>query len=250
MKESFIDPKLIDGHAHLNEIEDVNGAIERARAKGVTHIVAVGMDVESNRRTLALAEEYPGIVYPAIGYHPWSIRADDIDATLAFVDRHLERSIAVGEVGLDYKVKLKKPIQWEVFARMLDLAHRHRKPVIVHARYSHQRCHRKVADAGIEKAVFHWFSGPLEVLDRIVEDGYWVSCTPALAYSPAHQAAIKKAPLNRILIETDCPVPYSGKASEPAHLLDTLDHLSRLKDLPVEKVARATTANAREFFSI
>jgi TatD DNase family protein len=250
MKRLFIEPKLIDGHAHLNEIEDVNGAIKRARAKGVTHIVAVGMDIESNRRTLALAEEYPGIVYPAIGYHPWSIQADDIDATLAYLDRHLERCIAVGEIGLDYKVKLKKPVQWEVFARVLDLAHRHGKPVIVHARYSHQRCHRMVADAGIEKAVFHWFSGPLEVLDRIVDDGYWVSCTPALAYSPAHQAAIKQAPLNRILVETDCPVQYSGKTSEPAHLLDTLAHLGRLKDLPLEKVARATTANAREFFRL
>jgi len=250
MKESFAKPNLVDGHAHLNEIEDVNGAIERARAKGVSHIIAVGMDIESNRRTLELAAEYPGIVYPAIGYHPWSIQTDGIDATLAFVDRHLERCIALGEVGLDYKVKLKKPIQWEVFAQMLNLAHRHRKPVIVHARYSHQRCHRMVADAGMDKAVFHWFSGPHEVLDRIVEDGYWVSCTPALAYSPAHQAAIKKAPLSRILIETDCPVPYGGKASEPAHLLDTLAHLSRLKNLPVEKVARATTANAREFFRI
>jgi len=250
MKESFAKPNLVDGHAHLNEIEDVNGAIERARAKGVSHIIAVGMDIESNRRTLELAAEYPGIVYPAIGYHPWSIQTDGIDATLAFVDRHLERCIALGEVGLDYKVKLKKPIQWEVFAQMLNLAHRHRKPVIVHARYSHQRCHRMVADAGMDKAVFHWFSGPHEVLDRIVEDGYWVSCTPALAYSPAHQAAIIKAPLSRILIETDCPVPYGGKASEPAHLLDTLAHLSRLKNLPVEKVARATTANAREFFRI
>ena len=250
MKVSLIEPMLIDGHAHLNEIEDVNGAIERAREKGITHIVAVGMDIESNRRTLALAAEFPDSVYPAIGYHPWSIQADAIDATLAYLDRHLERCIAVGEVGLDYKVKLKKPVQWEVFARVLDLANRYGKPVIVHARYSHQRCHRMVADAGIEKAVFHWFSGPLDVLDRIIEDGYWVSCTPALGYSPAHQAAIKKAPLNRILIETDCPVQYRGKASEPAHLVDTLAHLGRMKDLPLEKVARVTTANAREFFRL
>jgi TatD DNase family protein len=250
MKESIPAPKLIDGHAHLNEFADIKGVIERASAKGVSRIVAVGMDIESNRRTLALAQAYPDIVYPAIGYHPWSIQVDDIDTTLAHLNRHLERCIAMGEIGLDYKVKLKKPVQREVFARVLDLAHRHCKPVIVHARYSHRRCHRMVADAGIEKAVFHWFSGPLEVLERILEDGYWVSCTPALAYSPAHQAAISQAPLNRILVETDCPVQYSGKASEPAHLLDTLAHLSRLKNLPLEKVARATTANAREFFGI
>lgn len=250
MKECISEPKLIDGHAHLNEFEDIKGVIERARAKGVAQIVAVGMDIASNQRTLALAQEYPDIVYPAIGYHPWSIQADDIDTTLAYLERYLARCIAMGEIGLDYKVKFKKPVQREVFARVLDLAHRHRKPVIVHARYSHRRCHRMVADAGIEKAVFHWFSGPLEVLDRILADGYWVSCTPALAYSPAHQAAISKAPLNRILVETDCPVQYSGKASEPAHLLDTLAHLGRLKGLPLETVARATIANTEEFFGI
>jgi TatD DNase family protein len=156
--------------------------------------------------------------------------------------------VAVGEVGLDYKVKVKKSLQWEVFARVLRLANRHRLPVIVHSRYSHQRCHKMVSEEGIDRAVFHWYSGPLDILDRIIGDGYFVSCTPALAYSPAHRKAIRHAPLDRILVETDCPVAYQGKASEPAHLIETIHQLSLLKRLPRDEVARVTTDSAESLF--
>jgi TatD DNase family protein len=242
--------ELIDGHAHLNEIDDIEGALERAAVAGVARIVAVGMDIASNRRVLEIAACYPGLVLPSVGFHPWSIPTEHIEATLAFVRTHLASCTALGEVGLDYKVKVKKAVQWEVFARVLELAAEFEKPVIVHARFSHQRCHRMVSAAKIKKAVFHWYSGPLDLLEQIIADGYFVSCTPALAYSTAHQVAIRQAPLERILIETDCPVEYQGKVSEPANLLDTLTHLSRIKDLPIEEIARITTANAGTFFGI
>lgn len=241
---------MIDGHAHLNEIEDAAGAVERARAAGVTQILAVGMDLASNRRTLTLADEYRSVVVPAIGYHPWNIAIDDLPITLTHMDEHLNRCVAVGEVGLDYKIRVKKAVQWEVFAEVLKLAKRHRKPVIVHSRFSHQRCHRMVAEAGIDRAVFHWYSGPLDILDRIIADGYYVSCTPALAASPAHRKAIRHAPLERVLVETDCPVAYQGKASEPALLTETIRQLSLLKGLPAQKVANITTATARRFYEL
>lgn len=240
--------QLIDGHAHLNEIDGIEPALERARAAGVMLIVAVGMDTPSNRRTLELAREYPEFIHPAVGYHPWSIVPKQVDQVMEHLAEQLPSCVALGEVGLDYKVRIKKPIQWDVFGRVLELAAECKKPVIVHSRYSHQRSHRMVTAAGIEKAVFHWYSGPLDVLERIITDGYYVSCTPALAYSTHHQTAIRQVPLERILIETDCPVAYRGKTSEPAHLMDTLDHLSRLRSLPLAEAARITTANARKFF--
>jgi TatD DNase family protein len=241
---------MIDGHAHLNEIEDVDGALARAQEAGITGIVAVGMDIASNQRTLELHRRFPHLVYPAVGYHPWSITPEGIEDNLAFIREHLAGCVALGEVGLDYQARVKKKVQQEILAALLELAARENKPVILHTRFSHQRAHRMVKEAGIARAVFHWYSGPLEVLQEILADGYFISATPALAYSPPHQAAIQAAPLSRILIETDSPVVYQEKKSEPAHLLVTIRELSRVKGIKLFRVIETTTANAKGFYNI
>lgn len=241
---------MIDTHAHLNEIDPIDPAILRARESGIKGIVAVGMDLDSNMATLDLARRFPDLVYPAIGYHPWSITTETVEKNLAFIEENLGACVALGEVGLDYKTKVKKQIQWEVFSRLLAIAKRENKPVIVHSRFSHARSHRMVVEGAIEKAVFHWYSGSLEILERIIDDGYCVSCTPALSYSPSHQAAMKASPIERILIETDSPVEYQGKAAEPADLITTLAELSHAKEISVEEARRVTTSNAKRFFGI
>jgi TatD DNase family protein len=241
---------MIDGHAHLNEIEAVEEALARAQEAGITGIVAVGMDVASNQATLDLHRRFPHLVYPALGYHPWSITPLSIEANLAFIREHLPGCAALGEVGLDYQAKVKKKLQQEVLAALLDLAARENKPVILHTRFSQQRALSMVKAAGIARAVFHWYSGPLDILQEILAEGYFISATPALAYSPPHQAAIQAAPLDRILIETDCPVVYQEKKSEPAHLAVTARELSRLKGIELSQVIAATTNNAKGFYKI
>jgi TatD DNase family protein len=241
---------MIDTHAHLDEIDLIDQAIMRASKAGLRGIVAVGMDLESNRTILNLAARYPEMVHPAIGYHPWSIATDTIEENLRFIEENLATCVALGEVGLDYKTKVKKPQQWEVFSKLLSISRRNNRPVIVHSRFSHQRSHQMVKDLGVEKAVFHWYSGSLEILERIIDDGYHISATPALAYSSHHQAAIKAAPIERILVETDSPVEYQGKISEPADLIFTLKELSRTRSMDIEEVRRITTSNAKEFFGL
>jgi TatD DNase family protein len=241
---------MIDSHAHLNEIEAVEGALARAQEVGITGIVAVGMDVASNQATLELSRRFPHLIYPAVGYHPWSITPEGVEDNLAFIREHLAGCVALGEVGLDYQAKVKKKVQQEVLAALLDLAARENKPVILHTRFSQQRALRMVKEAGIARAVFHWYSGPLEVLQEILAEGYFISATPALAYSPPHQAAVQAAPLSRILIETDAPVVYQEKVSEPAHLLVSARELSRLKGIELSQVIETTTANARGFYNI
>lgn len=240
---------MIDTHAHLNEIEDIQGAILRAKNAGLKGIVAVGMDLVSNRKILYLASQFPGMVYPAIGYHPWSIRQETKEENVKFIEENLANCIALGEVGIDYKTKVKKPLQWEVFSQLLSIAFHYNRPVIVHSRFSHKRTHQMVKERGIAKAVFHWYSGPLEILAKIIDDGYYVSATPALAYSSPHQAAMKAAPMERILVETDSPVVYQGRTSEPADLMITLKELSRVKSTPFEDARRVTANNARLFFA-
>ncbi len=107
-----------------------------------------------------------------------------------------------------------------------------------------------VRDMGITKAVFHWYSGPIDCLESILKDGYFVSATPALKYSEAHRKAIARAPLGSILIETDAPVEYEGEESRPFHIMKTLQELVDLKGLSAEEAAMATTKNAIDFFGL
>jgi TatD DNase family protein len=241
---------LIDGHAHLDAITPLDPVIERACSVGVSRIIAVGMDFESNKKTLAIAGNYPGYIFPAIGYHPWSIKENEIQNTLSFIEKHIAQCVAMGEVGLDYKIKVKKAVQWEVFSQVLQIARKNEKPVIIHTRFSYERAHRMVIEAGIEKAVFHWYSGPGNILSRIIENGFFVSATPALAFSKAHREAIIKAPVERILVETDSPVKYGYKTSEPADLIETLRHLAKLKELSENEVALITTKNSEKLYGI
>lgn len=122
--------------------------------------------------------------------------------------------------------------------------------MIVHSRLSHQRTYQMVKDTSIKKAVFHWYSGSLDILEQIINDGYFISATPALAYSQPHQAAIARAPLEQIIIETDSPVEYQGKVSEPADLVFTLREVSRIKEMKSGEVKSITTGNAKRFFNI
>ncbi len=239
---------LIDGHVHLSEIEHSERAVENALKAGVKRMVAVAMNLDSCQKNLVLADRFPDTVLPAIGYHPWSIRPEEVENTIVFIRENLHRCIALGEVGLDYKVKVKKKLQKAVFSQLLNLAVKRNKPVIIHSRFSHQSTYKMTAEAGVEKAVFHWYSGPIDILDSIIEKGFFVSATPALAYSPYHQAAMKRAPIERILIETDAPVQYGDRFSEPADLHETLFHLSKIKKIPEDELAGIVTKNAEKFF--
>lgn len=241
---------LIDGHVHLSEIERTESVVENALNAGITRMIAVAMNLDSCRKTLAIADRFPDTVLPAIGYHPWSIKEEDVEDTIIFISQNIHRCVALGEVGLDYKVKVKKNLQKAVFSKLLYLAVKSNKPVIIHSRFSYQRTYEMAVGAGVQKAVFHWYSGPVDILDNIIASGFFVSATPALAYSPYHQTAMKRAPVERILIETDAPVQYGDRASEPADLKETLFHLSRIKKIPEDKLAGIVTKNAERFFGL
>jgi TatD DNase family protein len=241
---------LIDAHTHLDQLEDLPISLKEARAAGVRGIIGVGMNAVSNRKILKIAEENQGYVYPAIGYHPWELKGEEAEEGLSFIRNHLGHCIALGEIGLDYKVKIKKEVQWKVFRKLLTIALDFDKPVILHCRFSHQHVLRIVKELEIKRAVFHWYSGPLSVLAEILDRGYFISATPALMYSPPHQEAIRHAPLERILLETDSPVTYQGKEARPKDVLVTWKEVARLKGVDPLIVSEQTTLNASQFFNI
>ena len=241
---------LVDSHTHLEELDDLPNSLQEAKSAGICGIIAVGMDIESNRKVLQIAADNPQLVYPALGYHPWQIKEEEVGANLSFIQDHVGEGVALGEIGLDYKIRIKKELQGRVFEKLLDIAHESNKPVIIHCRYSQLRTFESVKKKMIKHAVFHWYSGPVDLLDEILSMGYFISATPALVYSPPHQEAIKRAPLDRILLETDTPVRYQGKESRPKDVYITLGEVARLKRIEPYKIAVQTTANAPQFFQI
>lgn len=241
---------LVDTHAHLDEIKNIDEALARARGAGIRAIVGVGMDGPSNEKILTLAQAYPDYVYPALGLHPWRLERDDVSANFALIEKELPRCLALGEVGLDFALETSREKQIAILGRLLSIAARYKKPVLLHGRRAWAEALELLKTYKIERAVFHWYSGPLDVLDRIFEAGYHISATPAAAYSDKHRQAIRRAPRPRLLLETDAPEEYRGKASEPKDLLTTLQAVSAIWQENLENVAAQTLHNSEGFFEV
>jgi len=249
--------RLIDTHAHLSELENLETSLQQALNAGVCAIVAVSSDLESSERTLRIAEKHPRYVYPALGLHPTET-GEDYQDYLVFIEERIKQCDAVGEVGLDFwrrkgepdKSEAEKQRQINVYTEQLEIARRHRKPALIHGRGAWQTVYSLAKERNIPKALFHWYTCPLTTLKALLDEGYFVSATPAVEYSKAHRQAIKETPLEQLVLETDCPVVYRGVPSAPVDVLRTLRAVAELKGIREEDVAEATTRNATEFFNL
>ncbi|WP_455278603.1 TatD family hydrolase [[Eubacterium] cellulosolvens] len=241
--------KLIDTHAHIEEINDLDNVIRRAKINGIIAIIAVGSSIKSNADILSLASKYNGFIYPSIGIHP--IEAEtDVKAAIEQIISNINGCVAIGEIGLDYQYDVDKTKQKEIFRNMLQISKRFEKPVSVHSRKAWNDVFSLVHTIGITKAVFHWYSGPNEVLKEILDNGYFISATPAVEYSPKHRNAIEMTPVESILIETDTPVKYRGISSEPSDVKKVLHIVAKIKNISIDKLANITTNNACKLFGI
>jgi TatD DNase family protein len=252
--------KLIDTHAHLDELKNLDLALEKSKKAGVIAIVAVGSNHKSNIKTLEISQKHSHFVYPALGLHPWelgNLATSEVDDNLRFIEQNIASAVAVGEIGLDYDKRVVKvackELQKEVLGRLLNIAKKYARPAIIHSRYAWKDALYLTQDIGIDKAVFHWFTGFSSVLRGIIDDGYFVSATPATEYHEEHRRAVKEAPLQRLLLETDCPVTYGREAryeSQPADVIRGLEAVSDLKEIDQAEIAEQTTRNAINFFSL
>ena len=234
--------------------------LEEAQEGGVIAIVAVGSDYQSNIKILEISQRYPSFVYPALGLHPWqlaNLESSHIDDNLQFIEQNIATAVAIGEIGLDYDKRVvkaaSKELQKDVLRRLLDLARKYAKPAIIHSRYAWKDSLQLVKDAGVGKAVFHWFTGFSSVLRDIISTGYFISATPATEYHEEHRRAVKETPLDRLFLETDCPVTYGRESryeSKPADVLRSLKAVARLKGVDEAIIAEQTTKNAINFFPL
>jgi len=252
--------KLIDTHCHLDEIENLDSVLEEAREVGVTGIIAVGINYATNLKVLELAEKYNDSVYPALGLHPQELpEMDDteVDRTLSQIEEHISRAVAIGEIGLDYHKRVRalasKERQQAVLRDVILLAKKYEKPVSIHSRYAWRDALTIATKVGIKDAVFHWYTGPSSVLRDLLSQGYYVSATPATEYHSEHRRAVREAPLDRLLLETDSPVSYGREdryTAVPKDVLRSLNATSEITGVDNGSLAEQTTQNAIRFFRL
>ena len=256
---------IIDSHCHLEEIKDLSAVLKRAKEAGVTAIIAAGVHYESNKEVLEICrlfndpKAYP-VIYPALGIHPKDVNASDPDLALKFIEENIKDIVGVGEIGLDYWYKEARKdgpgrgLQKEIFLKQLDIANRYEKPVIIHSRGAWRECLEKVVERGVKRAVFHWYSGPEDILKEILKNGYFISAAPSCEYSKEHARAVKIASIEKMFVETDSPVTYkpaSGNyTSEPKDVLRVIKAVAKIKGISEFEITRKTTENTIGFFKI
>ena len=260
-----------DTHAHLSFPDfaaDLPATVARATAAGVTRIVSVATDLADAHRVLKVAGEYPG-VFASVGLHPNHVPADwhaEMDQITALATQ--PKVVAIGETGLDYfrmpagdripgTTSAPQRLQQDMFQAHLTLARQRRLPVIIHCRAADADTLAMVR-ANVPDwrpwGVMHCFAGNTQVALECIELGLLISFTGILTFKNADalREVAGAVPLESLLLETDspylAPIPQRGQRNEPAFIPHIAGALAQLKGVPVEEVARVTTANAQRLF--
>lgn len=260
----------VDVHAHLIHAAfagDEDGAAERAAAAGVDRVIVNGLEPRSNRRVLELCARHDNLL-PALGIypvdaiasvidraawpHPWAPPEPfDADAEVDFIDSVADRLVAVGECGLDmYWDTTHLAEQERVLRRLVEVALRHDRPLILHTRKAEERTLAILVEMGVRRADFHCFGGKLKLAEKVAEAGYHLSIPPVVARAESFQRMVQKLPLESLLTETDCPYmgPVPNERNEPANVPAAVAVMARLRALETEAMAHALRVNFKTLF--
>lgn len=252
---------LFDTHAHYDDESfdaDRDAVLTALPEQGVGLILNPGCDVESSRKAVRYAAAYPH-VYAAVGIHPENCggcTAGDLDAIRALAQ--LPKTVAIGEIGLDYYWTENPPrdFQQQVLRQQLALARELALPVIIHDREAHADTLAIVREFPGVTGVFHCFSGSPEMARELLKMGWYLGFDGPVTYKNARRAPEVAAvtPLDRMLIETDSPymtpVPYRGRRNDSGYVHLVAEKLAEWKGVTPEEMARVTTENGKRLFRI
>lgn len=250
---------LIDTHCHLaaTEVDSLRQEmILRAKQAGVVAMVCVGEDYEDNLRVLELARTEPS-VFAALGHHPWQWEraADDLGRTLRLIEEHAAELVAIGEVGLDYRVaqtEAARGAQREVLRQFVTAGQRLGLPLSVHVRSAGHYVIELLQQLGNCHAALHAFDGKARYARDGAELGLYFSIPATVLVSAQKQKLARAVPLDRLLLESDTPAlsPVRGVPSEPALVAQVVERVAELRGESPDAIARATTDNARRLFRL
>ncbi|TXT33895.1 MAG: TatD DNase family protein [Chitinophagaceae bacterium] len=253
--------KLIDTHCHLytDEFkEDKDQMIQRALDAGVEKMYLPGIDSTEIEGMLALEAQYPSHCRAMMGLHPCYVKENYL-AELQIVQDWLgKRSFAaVGEIGLDFYWDTQfKEQQYEAFDKQMEWALEYQLPIVIHTRNAMQETIERVkpfAARGL-RGIFHCFSGSYESAVQITQMGFLLGIGGVLTYKNAGlPKALEKIGVEQMVLETDSPylspVPFRGKRNESSYIIYVAELLAQVKGMPLDELARITTANAERLFA-
>jgi len=251
-------PGLVDSHCHL-DFPEFDGKLdevrEEMRANGVTHALCINVDLAGFPKVVGLAEAHDNF-FASVGVHP-DHEAEPVDpARLVELARH-PRVVAIGETGLDY-YRLQGDLEWqrERFRAHIRAARRCRKPLVIHTREAAEDTLRIMREEGAGEVggVMHCFTETRDVAERAIGLGFHISFSGIVTFknAAALREVAKSVPLGRLLVETDspylAPVPHRGKTNRPGLVRHVAEEVARLREMPLEALASATTANFFRLF--
>ena len=255
-----------ESHAHYDDRRydgDRHELLMACKASGVKYIVNAGADLESSRKGIEMAAQYE-FLYAAVGVHPHDAKELD-EASFAELTNlsYSEKVVAIGEIGLDYHYdNSPRDIQQKWFTRQMELAKKRELPVIIHSRDASAQTFDMIKSAELSKregkgaGVIHCYSGSWEMAMEYVKMGYYLGIGGVITYNNAKKTVevVGRIPIERILIETDCPylspVPNRGKRNDSQNLKYICEKISEIKQIDVETVEEITCKNAKTLFDI
>lgn len=263
---------FFDSHCHLTSptlADQLDAVLARAAAARVTRVLNIGDSIESSRGALEqieIARVHGVEMWATTGVHPHNAQNFDFDTTqveLRDLASH-EKIVAIGEIGLDFFYDdshekfpgAPRELQEGVLRAQLDLARELDLPVVIHNREADDALLRVMAEYSGLRGVFHCFTSPLDVAQRVLDAGFYLGFGGVVTFKNAEEVreVARFCPMDRMLIETDAPylapVPFRGKTNEPAFVARTAEVLATLKTVTLEEVALATTENARRLFGV
>ena len=252
---------LFDTHAHMDSRsfnEDREDLLRDLPQQGIALLMNPGCSLESSKKAVALANEYD-YIYAAVGSHPDA--ADEVNDAVLEEYRMLcklnPKVKAIGEIGLDYHYEdIPRDLQKKAFTAQMALARELNLPVIVHEREAHEDGMAIIKQFPEVTGVFHCYSGSAQMAQALVKLGWYIGFTGVLTFKNARRAieAVQAIPLDRIVLETDCPYmspePFRGRRNDPSKLYRMAEKLAEIRGISPEEAQQITLENGKRLYRI
>lgn len=255
--------RLIDAHVHLDHYKDDELEQLMTMTNHVETLISVSFHLDSCKKNLLLAEKFEK-VKPAFGFHPEQTLPSDqeLKELLNWIKENQDKMVAIGEVVLPYYLRTGKNVvnfslerYLEVLEQFILLSKQLNKPIVLHAVYDDAPIVCTLLEKhSVTKAHFHWFKGDYKTIERMKNNGYFVSVTPDILYEKEIQELVRCYPLEQLMVETDGPWafegPFKGTLTNPNMMKDSIKIISQIKKLTEPEVLEQIYRNTKNFYGL